>query len=70
MVDEALPSHRALERVPIGWNHPIDKNSLRFKKLEHFRTYQIGQARFGHHQEANTGYSQYWLPRTLLLKML
>jgi hypothetical protein len=26
-----------LERVPIGWNHPIDKNTLRFKMLEHFR---------------------------------
>ncbi len=28
---------RDLERVPIGWNHPIDKNTLRFKILEHFR---------------------------------
>jgi hypothetical protein len=26
-----------LERVPIGWKHPIDKNTLRFKMLEHFR---------------------------------
>ncbi len=25
----------ALERVPIGWTHPIDKNSLQITKLEH-----------------------------------
>ncbi len=24
-----------LERVPIGWKHPIDKNSLQINKLEH-----------------------------------
>jgi len=24
----------SLERVPIGWNHPIDKNSLQISKLE------------------------------------
>jgi hypothetical protein len=24
-----------LERVPIGWNHPIEKNSLQINKLEH-----------------------------------
>jgi len=25
-----------LERVPIGWNHPIDKNSLQINKLSMF----------------------------------
>jgi hypothetical protein len=25
----------ALARIPLGWNHPSDKNACRFNKLEH-----------------------------------
>jgi len=32
-----------LERVPIGWNHPIDKNSLQINKLEHVLIEKIDQ---------------------------
>ena len=33
----------ALERVPIGWNHPIDKNSLNIKELEHVLVRKVSQ---------------------------
>jgi hypothetical protein len=26
---------KALARIPFGWNHPSDKNTRRFNKLEH-----------------------------------
>jgi hypothetical protein len=26
---------RAQARIPIGWNHPIDKNTRHFNKMEH-----------------------------------
>jgi hypothetical protein len=29
------PRGKTLARVPIGWNHPIDKNSLQINMLEH-----------------------------------
>ncbi len=32
-----------LERVPIGWNHPIDKNSLQTSKLEHVLIEKVDQ---------------------------
>ena len=34
---------RALERVPIGWNHPIEKNSLEFNKLENVLIEKVDQ---------------------------
>ena len=32
-----------LERVPIGWNYPIDKNSLEIKELEHVLVGKVSQ---------------------------
>jgi hypothetical protein len=34
---------RALERVPIKWNHLIDKDSLRINKLEHVLIEKVEQ---------------------------
>jgi hypothetical protein len=33
----------ALERFPITWNHVIDKESLKFKELEHVLIEKAGQ---------------------------
>jgi hypothetical protein len=32
-----------LERVPIGWNHPIEKNSLQINELEHVLIEKVDQ---------------------------
>jgi hypothetical protein len=32
-----------LERVPSKWNHLIDKDSLKFKELEHVRIEKVEQ---------------------------
>jgi hypothetical protein len=31
------------QRFPIGWNHPIEKESLRCKELEHVGIEKVGQ---------------------------
>ncbi len=33
----------ALERLPYTWNHVIEKESLRFKELEHVRIEKVEQ---------------------------
>jgi hypothetical protein len=33
----------ALERIPIGWNHPIDKNTLKINLLEHVLIGKVSQ---------------------------
>jgi hypothetical protein len=35
--------HRTLERVPIKWNHLIDKDSLKIKVLEHVLIEKVEQ---------------------------
>ena len=37
-----FPGH-ALERIPIGWNHPIDKNTLKINLLEHVLIGKVSQ---------------------------
>jgi hypothetical protein len=32
-----------LERIPIGWNHPIDKNRLKINLLEHVLIGKVSQ---------------------------
>jgi hypothetical protein len=32
-----------LERIPIGWNHPIDKNTLKINLLEHVLIGKVSQ---------------------------
>jgi hypothetical protein len=32
-----------LERFPAGWTHPIEKESLEFKELEHVKIEKAGQ---------------------------
>ena len=52
MVDVTLPPrpscvareiHRPLERFPIAWNHVIEKESLKFKELEHVLIEKVEQ---------------------------
>jgi hypothetical protein len=38
LIDENEPR---LERVPIGWNHPIDKNSLQIDMMEHVSSEKV-----------------------------
>jgi hypothetical protein len=33
----------SLERIPIGWNHPIDKNTLKINLLEHVLIGKVSQ---------------------------
>jgi hypothetical protein len=32
-----------LERIPLGWNHPIDKNTLKINLLEHVLIGKVSQ---------------------------
>jgi hypothetical protein len=32
-----------VERIPIGWNHPIDKNTLKINLLEHVLIGKVSQ---------------------------
>jgi hypothetical protein len=32
-----------LERIPIGWNYPIDKNTLKINRLEHVLIGKVSQ---------------------------
>jgi hypothetical protein len=34
---------RELERIPIGWNHPIDKNTLKINLFEHVLIGKVSQ---------------------------
>jgi hypothetical protein len=36
-------SEHALERIPIGWNRPIDKNTLKINLLEHVLIGKVSQ---------------------------
>jgi hypothetical protein len=40
---ESMGHDYALERVPIKWNHLIDKDSLKIKELEHVRIEKVEQ---------------------------
>jgi hypothetical protein len=33
----------SFERIPIGWNHPIDKNTLKINHLEHVLIEKVSQ---------------------------
>ncbi len=44
----------ALERVPIKWNHLIDKDSLKIKELEHVLIEKVEQLFWDMHQHANS----------------
>jgi hypothetical protein len=43
-VEERLSEHQqSLERIPIGWNRPIDKNTLKIDLLEHVLIGKVSQ---------------------------
>jgi hypothetical protein len=38
-----IKAQSVLERFPIGWNHPIDKNTLKINILEHVLIGKVSQ---------------------------
>jgi hypothetical protein len=43
MFSDSMGSGNALERFPITWNHVIEKESLKFKELEHVLVEKVEQ---------------------------